>query len=267
MSYERNANRYDNIYYDDFHKSFYKMTKGGYRYPVNPLNPTMPIQGSGITDTVKEGVKRVKFALSGRDGPGPGLRGTLKSHGDSPITDLYVCRDPIFKEMEKVASLVSSGKWDQAKKDLDYDTMMHLYTIIKLEDGSIWKLEKDEEVYAKKENSLPSGNNCKKIDLKGKTVTLNDLINKGEKAQGQKKFWEYDATDANCQVFIDTILKANGLLTPELKSFINQNVLKVFESLPKYAQATAKLLPKVKQRLNILLRGVGKKRRKKNKKV
>jgi hypothetical protein len=49
------------------------------------------------------------------------------------------------------------------------------------------------------------------------------------------RFWDYDFRDNNCQDFIQALLSANGLLTSQAKTFIQQNV----------ADTLAKDIPKV----------------------
>jgi hypothetical protein len=48
------------------------------------------------------------------------------------------------------------------------------------------------------------------------------------------KFFDYKALDNNCQFFVSSILKSNGLNRGELSTFVLQDTRKLFEDNPKF---------------------------------
>lgn len=245
----------------------YRLTAGGRKVYLKNGGGPLDFLKKGVS-FVSEGVKRAKAAIAGpRTGPGPDMRKLLAEYGDKKITDFYVCRTPIFNNLSKIANFLSAGDYDKAKKLLHYDDMYHLYTIIVLEDGTKLKLEKNEEPELKKvsENEIKNieteGTQCKRVNgIDGKTLTINDLIKNGETVSGKNKFYVYDIVDANCQLFVMDLLKGSNLLTSELDNFIMQNVSEVLKTLPSWSQKVARLLPNIKSQLNILFKGVGRRR-------
>jgi hypothetical protein len=247
---------------------YYYLNRHGLRVYLGIENPLLEAVsenvGGGPLDVLKDVASRVKHFITGREGPSPSLREIISSYGDKKIINMYVCREPIFSELEKIASWLSNGNYDKVKKNLYYDKMFHLFINLELEDGTYIKFEKNEEIHAEKTGTFEKsqlsgeGSKCKIVDLHGKDITLNDLIKKGEELQGKSKFWNYDAVTDNCQVFVASVIKANNLLTSDLNNFIMQNVAEVFKTLPYWSQKITKLLPKLKARLNILFKGVGK---------
>lgn len=259
---QKSARRYDTIWWCEYTNRYYKFDRYGNKHYLQ-----QDLEGGANPITVvKEVFKRGKAFIMGRDGPGPALRQVLATDGDIRILNMYVCRDPIFSNLDHLAGLVSNGEYDKAKEELSYDKMFHLCLKVHLENGKYYKLEKNEEVEAKQAGTFNPKDlegeskdvKCKKVPLENKTVTMNDLINKGEESVGKHTFWSYDPVTNNCQHFIKIILSANGLLNSDLEKFILQNVAQVFKSLPGWTQKLVKVAPNFKQRLNILFRGVGK---------
>jgi hypothetical protein len=67
-----------------------------------------------------------------------------------------------------------------------------------------------------------------------------DFMRKAQEAKGDA-FFHYDAFNNNCQIFIDGILTANGVNTPEVQQFVMQDVSELLSDLPEYIQPFARL--------------------------
>jgi hypothetical protein len=73
--------------------------------------------------------------------------------------------------------------------------------------------------------------NCININIPpNNQVTLNELLQNAEKIHPYD-FWLYDATNNNCQEFINSLLDGSRLNTPEAKIFLYQNAKQLFEDL------------------------------------
>ena len=62
------------------------------------------------------------------------------------------------------------------------------------------------------------------------TITIDKFLSNAAKQMG-KDYWQYDAFTNNCQVFVDSLLKYNDLLTPEMHAFIFQDVQQLREDM------------------------------------
>ena len=122
--------------------------------------------------------------------------------------------------------------------------------------GGKWiRLEKNQVVTLTKGKSPASeeAKNKRAVDLHGKQMTFRDFIANGEKAQ--KGFWLYDGRHNNCQTFQVSLLK--GLLTADLRKFIEQDTKSIFNDLPKYVGGLSKAITDFAASLDILQNGKG----------
>ncbi len=254
-TFEQSAKRFDVILWEEYTNKYYKLNRWGVKEYVD-------IGGLNPINFVKEAAKRTVGFFTGRDGPGPQMRKVLEEDGNIKINEAWVSRKPVFAKLEALATLVSNSEYDRAKEELNYDKMFHLSLVVHLENDKYFKIEKNEEVEISQDGGPPQnkGEHEKVMPVPGisnQDLTMNDLINRGEQAAGKSDFWSYDPVTNNCQVFVQTLLKASGLLTSQLNNFIIQNVAAVFKTLPSWSQTIVNNLPNFKKRLNILFRGVG----------
>lgn len=162
----------------------------------------------------------------------PQVRKYLENN--EPITSLVVCREPISGALDTAINILSLGKWNQAKKELGYDKLFHLYFII----NNKYRLERNhvitmypQQIREKTEKSYVPIN---------KQITIKELLENTAKLVGPD-LQRYDPGERNCQVFCVQVLKANGLLNNTLQTFIMQDAKSVIEKLPRYAQFLAQL--------------------------
>lgn len=187
--------------------------------------------GLGIVSTVKEVagkvVKRVSDIFQGmRQRASPSIRQWLEKNGEKKIKKIVVGRKPIQSGVEKVANLLSLGKYEANKKSLGYDKMFHLFMIITLDDGSSIKLEKEEVPKL----TISSDAGPDKIEVqKQPNVSMNEFIKNAETKAGGTKLWVYDPISQNCQYFVKWCLQGSNLLTPEVEKFVMQDANKVIE--------------------------------------
>lgn len=239
---------------------------------------TFKQRGSGFLDKIKSGFSAVKNKLSGlttdignrvvgfvqgpREHAPPSVRTWLAKHGDLPILRIYAVKKPIDSYIEKIASWLSSGKFDQNKRDLNIDKMMHLYLIVETEGGPIIRIDKS-EVWAIRETMVANaehrtnGASIIPVSLNGKTITANEMFNAGEKLDGMNKFWVYHPITANCQLGLKALLKGVGLWTPELETFTIQNAAGVIRGIEGLGDKAAGITD-FAGRIDILLNGRGK---------
>lgn len=128
-----------------------------------------------------------------------------------------------------MANTISSGKYEQAKSKLGYDDFFHVYLILRLEDGTKLKVEKNEVINMEVISSLQK--NTGSYNIGDVNIRLGDFLRKGEQLMGPDKYFDYDPFNNNCQVYLLSLLKANGLINKDISDFFGQDAQTVAEEL------------------------------------
>lgn len=216
-------------------------------------------EGDGLRDIVNGVVDRLKGFNKGvrLDFP-PKERGFLKSFGNYNINRITVYRSPIYPMIDKALNVISFGEWDKLKQQYSYDKMFHLYMIVQLDNPqkTLLRIEKHEVVTIS--NRLNTGDEERiSIDLHGRKITLNELLNNTIVKVGRQRFFVYSPWNENCQRFLLDILESNGLLTEQDKTFIYQDISELIQKLPSVTKAIGQKITDTAHAANILIHGQG----------
>lgn len=223
--------------------------------------------GQGIYEVVRNGFNyakraynRVKETLKGvRKHASPSVRQWLEKHGDVQISDVVIARKPIYSMIEKLANLFSSGQWEKNKEKLSYDRMFHLFMLIRLSDGTVAKVEKNQVVEIK---SARWGVDRETEHLKYSIAngkTMNELVKGAEAKVGAEKVWVYDARTQNCQFFLKWLLSDAGGWTKEIEQFVMQDAEKVLEGLGVLGDV-ARVITDIAGVADVAMNGAGRRR-------
>lgn len=156
----------------------------------------------------------------------------IASHGNETITSLTVGRAPINKAVRIGFDILTGGEFEKASKKLGVDNFFHLFLVV----NNKHVLEKNETVNVKP-YSKASNEEDMTVPLKG-PLTISELI---RKPGGGKDFWlEYNPITNNCQKWVTRVLSANGLLTSDLRTFINQDTEALLKEMPNYNPSLVK---------------------------
>jgi len=165
------------------------------------------------------------------------FREMLEKYGDYEINEIIIGRDPISKGIQKLLDLVSLGKVTQGLKNTHFDDLFHLYLILyvkhpatKNEQLIHLRLEKNHVLSMKEYTGFPKQHLI--VNMYGQKILLAEFIANGKALLGDD-FARYDAIYNNCQVFINSLLKANGLSSASTEKFIMQDIGQVL-SAPAY---------------------------------
>ena len=151
----------------------------------------------------------------------------LSLHGNKGLRRIIVSRKPVSAKIQYIANLVTSGGWEQNMKKLNYDDVYHLFMLVELDDGTLFKLEKNSRVdITLHDNKL--GDTMINIDNINKT--LNDMFNNAEKEYGLERIYRYNAFKTNCQVLLIDLISAIDKITPQLREYIMQTASALIES-------------------------------------
>lgn len=203
----------------------------------------------------RKGAETVQALVFGRNKLPPEERAFMEANGDAVINSITVWRKPINQvPVDKILNAISFGGFNRLMKEYAYDRLFHLYMICNTNKGRII-VEKNDVINIEK--SSESGGESISIPMTNE-ITLNELISKTARQMGSR-FTPYNAFLNNCQVFISSILKANGLSTAENDRFILQKVDELIDKLP-FADKIKKVVniaTDLGEKVDILKQGVG----------
>ena len=165
------------------------------------------------------------------DNASSSVRRMITKYGKIDIAKMKICREPNIAMIDRFAKMISEGQWEQNKEKLSYDKFFHLFLLVKLRDGTVLLVDKNEAIdirFASWETSADS----EWIDLSVRSgMTLQDMFHKGEKSVGTQNFWIYDPRTHNCQFFIKWILHHTPAWNATVEKFVMQNAEKTMEGM------------------------------------
>lgn len=164
------------------------------------------------------------------------FRKFIKAHGREPITSVEMVRAPVDKLGVGVVNLITAGKWEDLKKKAGVDAVFHTGLFI----NGKYVIEKLEKLEARVDPSYGSqGGKAETYlldlgDKKGK-LTIAEFLENGRTRMG-KDFYTYDFLKSNCQTFVMQLADANGILTPEGRAWIKQDLEKLIQEFPEFSK-------------------------------
>lgn len=228
--------------------------------------------------------RQCAIKLQTHRGPTPKVRKFLQEYGEKEITEITICKTPVEKYIQTTLNVLSLGKFNKNLEKLNYDNIFHLYIYVKIGNEQ-FIMEKNEVVEITKTNKRRPKENCMYVPMRyvetkktkeypkqrytgqlffagpsqprtklirtviDKKVKVKDFFNNAIKHQKQEFFY-YHPRDNNCQVFIETLLLANGLINygDVRHVFIKQKAYEMFKD----AQYVAKFGNRLTDLANIL---------------
>jgi len=212
----------------------------------------------------KEPIKEVEYDSEEQKGDGffirdptinpPAVRKILESIGNEKVQTLTLVRTPLSKTTKFLLNLVSLGKLQKATEQIGVDDFFHLSMII----NNKYTLEKNEVIRLYKENRIPQGSITLNVPVQIDT-TINEMLDFTKQYMGNN-YGTYDAKTNNCGIFLDSVLKANGMSNNETDKFLNQPTIELFNSFPKFSEIITKLGTTAGAVSDRLLQGEGEKK-------
>lgn len=207
--------------------------------------------GGSVFSEIGRYLKGFLMAIKGiRTNFKPSVRELLKKYGDKSIKNIIICRKPLGKTYNDVLNILNK----LSGKEAQHDKLFHLFALAKLNDDTMIRIEKNEDInlVEYKDSILPT--DCISVQLPSK-LTINEMLENTLKKVGMKDFFEYNAFSTNCQHFIYNFLLSNQVpVSEELKKFILQDVKNL---TPEWGQKLAHFLTSLKNKINIVVQGEG----------
>jgi hypothetical protein len=197
--------------------------------------PSSPLGGASETSVRQTGggIYDVgKALIYGIKDYSPDQKKIIEKYGANAITSIKIGRSPIPSAINAILNIVTLGAFQKLLKQSPYDKLVHLFSIITLDNGIKILLEKNERINIKVVSSY-NPKNSEYVDATyiPSGLTFKELLDNGKKVLGNKYF-KYDAIQANCQDYIIGILKGSSILNDNLQQFIKQDVETIFKTLP-----------------------------------
>jgi hypothetical protein len=203
------------------------------------------MDADGLRDFAKSIIDKV---LPLRTNIPPKSRKVLETYGSIPVKSGWVCRAKLNQILQTVIKATTRVK---------YDDLYHLSINFLLEDGTYVLMEKNEVINIQVINAnFQRNKECRAVEnVKG--LTLAGIVDKTRKQMGDQRFAQYNAITNNCQVFIKSIISANGMKFDDSDDFILQKVVGLVSKTP---GTIAQKLTNFANRINRLVEGEGIKR-------
>ena len=247
----------DKQFYDDdvYENHIYKL------HPAEVGRGLFSLEGldkvfKGVQSTGNQISNSTKGLVMGRgDNYAPYIREIIKKYGNQEIQSMTISRNPIQTAIVKLLNVLSLGKVEQRMDDKDYDKLFHLRLIVKLKSGENIAIEKNESINIQtKPKKLPKAE-FKEISNIPQGITLNNLLENAQKIMGNKYF-NYSASENNCQDYIIGILSGSNIGTQEDKDFVKQDIASLFKNLG-YLKNLSNKVTDLGGRFNEVLYGAG----------
>jgi len=151
--------------------------------------------------------------------------------------------------------MVSLGRLAEAKKKvLGHDTLFHLYSVLTLDNGEEWYVEKNQVIKVAKYHHRPNAERTMDYLV---STTPNLLFANMLHVMGPTQLYVYHPVTANCQNFTINLFQAAGITDPRAGEFILQPTIELFKQLPSWTESIAKGVTDLAGRFDVLLWGKG----------
>lgn len=156
----------------------------------------------------------------------------ITKHADEIVTKITIVRTPLAMFTNLVLNIVSLGQYEKAKFDNKYDDYFHLNLNVTTDKGTKLIIEKNEVIGVRPGHHKTAKSEVMDV-VNVRPVSLKDMMDKTQKKMS-KKYFVYNGKSNNCQVFVNSVLTANKIITPEYRDFIMQNTNAIFENSPAF---------------------------------
>jgi len=194
----------------------------------------VPETGKGLFDSVKATYDKAADithkVIHGRMAYPPSAQKILDQYGDKKIASLDLHRCIVPEVYTNILNVWSQGELKKRLATEPKDKLYHISIWVHLEGGPTILCEKNEVINLKVNPKTPKGEETQAA--RTPNVSFGELMEKGQKLQGDDKWFSYSAKNNNCGNWIEGILMANNLDDKATHDFIGQDADKILEGFP-----------------------------------
>jgi len=182
--------------------------------------------------TLKNSISAVgDVLLHGRNRLIPSAQKVLDQYGNGKIEGMTLMRTPISNALTEITNAITSGQLNQLKQQKSFDDLFHTSLFVRV--AGVWIMIQKEttvKIDVRDLNQVKNAKNGQILPVPVRpNVTMNSLLENGEKYMGSNKFYNsYSARDNNCQDWLSAVLTASGLNNGRTEKFIKQSVEEAF---------------------------------------
>lgn len=161
-------------------------------------------------------------------------RNNLNKFKNAQIFKMTLVRKPVNSTLINVLNVLSFGLFKKMMKSHSFDEMFHLSLVVTFRSGINLLIEKQAEINIDSdfEKELTELSEVLPMEsYQANSLTLGQLMENTRKFMGDRKYFDYDAFNNNCQNFILSILNANNLNRPKYQDFIYQDIRELYKEL------------------------------------
>ena len=221
-------------------KNYQKDHNVTYKEALKLASPTYQKKekkGSGIIQDIGEKIINIKNVIfdpmKALEKVPKLVQEVLNKNGSSIIKQITIYRNPVQTLYTTILNVLTLGDFLNEAKKKGYDNLFHLFMTVRLDNGNTLLLERNARVNIVEVKSpiiIKEGGYILPVKLK-KNVSLNNFLTNGEKANSSSiPFYVYHAVKNNCQRFINDLLVGNDLITPDLETFVLQDIETLIKS-------------------------------------
>ena len=205
-----------------------------------------------ITKAVKDVRRTGKLIIQGSNDYPPNVKQILNRFGNEIIQEITLKRNPVQELLTGTLSVLSLGKFGE-RMEKSFDELFHLYMEILTNTGKRILLEKNERINMELNPKERPNTTIEKVSNIPPNLTINQMLERTKQFMGSQ-FFQYDARNNNCQDFIVSVLKSNGIGTEREIHFIKQDTDRLFKGLNVLGKI-AHTATELGERANIALQG------------
>ena len=182
----------------------------------------------------------------------PNVKQILSQYGNGIIKSITLKRTPVNGLLTGALSLFSLGKFGE-RMEKSFDEIFHLYMEIELQTGVRLTLEKNERINMEINPKQRRDEEMESVKNIPQGLTVNVMLENTRRSMGNQ-FFSYDAVNNNCQDFILSVFKSNGIGDRLNENFIKQDTGTLFRGLP-VLKTIAHTATELGERANIVSQG------------
>jgi len=160
----------------------------------------------------------------------------IRAHRYDRVYSLSVIRKPLKFTTVLAINAITAGQFGSISKSMNYDRFFHLMLLV----NGQWIFEKTTGPEIRPYNaSEDSPSTAESMDASTPTnMNVEDFLENTQRSMGKANYFTYNGFRNNCQNFVISMLKSNGVLTLQLRDFVLQPIEELIDRLPSHTEET-----------------------------
>jgi hypothetical protein len=179
---------------------------------------------------IKTIINYVDIVLNGPNDYSPYVKDILSKYGNQILSSVTIVRSPFSSRLTSIINTLCFGTLKKKLQNSHYEKLFHIKLVFTTKEGTTLMIEKNEAINMKVNPVLPKDSESKTIPIIQLKLSVNTMLDNTKKLM-KCNFFSYSVCDNNCQDFILAILNSNNMGNQEDRTFVKQNIKKIFSNL------------------------------------